>query len=252
MTGGVGDPGTQPRRPAGPNPAPAPGRTTLTPIELGDVVLIAGESLWLAETNCWVVAAEAGGPGILIDAPPDPQGILTLLDSHRVAPVALLLTHGHIDHTGGSGTVVGEMDIDAYVHPDDDFLTLDPLNQLRMLFGVVPAGDFAPPTHFQHLSDGQILRVAGLELEVLHTPGHTPGHCCFMIREAGVLFSGDHLFAGSIGRTDLPGGDYRTLMDSMRSKVLPLDDGVIVYPGHGPTTTLARERRTNPFLRELI
>ena len=214
-------------------------------------MLIAGRSLWLAETNCWVVASEAGGPGVLIDAPPDPEGILDLLAEHRVTPVALLLTHGHVDHTGGAGVVVGSTGVDAYVHPDDDYLTLDPLTQLRMLFGMVPPGDFLPPTKLERLADGQVLRLAGLELEVLHTPGHTPGHCCFVNREEGVLFSGDHLFAGSIGRTDLPGGNYDTLMESMRNQVLPLDDGVLVYPGHGPTTTLAIERRTNPFLKQL-
>jgi glyoxylase-like metal-dependent hydrolase (beta-lactamase superfamily II) len=208
--------------------------------------------LWLAETNCWVVAPETGGPGVLIDAPPDPEGILNLLAEHEITPVALLLTHGHIDHTGGAGVVSGEVGIDAYVHPADDFLTLDPLSQLRMLFGMVPSGDFSPPARLEQLGDGQVLRLAGLQLEILHTPGHTPGHCCFLIRAEGVLFSGDQLFAGSIGRTDLPGGDYATLMDSMRDKVLPLDDDMVVYPGHGPTTTLARERRTNPFLQELI
>ena len=216
------------------------------------LLLIAGKSLWLAETNCWVVAPEAGGPGVLIDAPPDPVGIAELLAQHRVTPVALLLTHGHIDHTGAAGVVVAENEIEAYVHPDDDYLTLDPLGQLRKLFGMVPPGDFSPPAVRLSLGDGQMLRLAGLDLEVVHTPGHTPGHCCFLIRQEGVLFSGDHLFAGSIGRTDLPGGSYEALMDSMRSKVLPLDDHVQVYPGHGPTTTLARERRTNPFLQELI
>jgi glyoxylase-like metal-dependent hydrolase (beta-lactamase superfamily II) len=175
-----------------------------------------------------------------------------LLAEHEITPVALLLTHGHIDHTGGAGVVSGEVGIDAYVHPADDFLTLDPLSQLRMLFGMVPSGDFSPPARLEQLGDGQVLRLAGLQLEILHTPGHTPGHCCFLIRAEGVLFSGDQLFAGSIGRTDLPGGDYATLMDSMRDKVLPLDDDMVVYPGHGPTTTLARERRTNPFLQELI
>ena len=214
-------------------------------------MLIAGRSLWLAETNCWVVAPHAGGPGVIIDAPPDPDGVLDLLAENQVTPVAMILTHGHIDHTGGAGVVVGEVGMDAYVHPDDDFLTLDPFSQLRMLFGMVPAGEFAPPARLEHLSDGLVLRLAGLDLEVIHTPGHTPGHCCFLIRDEALLFSGDHLFAGSIGRTDLPGGDYDTLMDSMRKKVLPLDDDVIVYPGHGPTTTLARERRTNPFLQEL-
>jgi len=215
-------------------------------------VLIAGRSLWLAETNCWVLAPEAGGPGVVIDAPPDPEGVAGLLAQHDVTPVALLLTHGHIDHTGAAGVVTGEVGIDAYVHPDDDFLTLDPAGQLRLLFGLVPPGEFEPPRQRIALTDGQRVRLAGLELEVLHTPGHTPGHCCFLLREEGVLFSGDHLFAGSIGRTDLPGGDFATLMDSMRSKVLPLDEGIMVYPGHGPTTTLARERRTNPFLQELI
>ncbi|MDR9451305.1 MAG: MBL fold metallo-hydrolase [Acidimicrobiia bacterium] len=214
-------------------------------------MLIAGRSLWLAETNCWVMASEAGGPGVLIDAPPDPGGVLELLAKHRVTPVALLLTHGHVDHTGGAGAVVGWTGIDAYVHPDDDYLTLDPLTQLRMLFGMVPPGDFWPPTKLERLADGQVLGWAGLELEVLHTPGHTPGHCCFVNRDEGVLFSGDHLFAGSIGRTDLPGGNYDTLMESMRNQVLPLDEGVLVYPGHGPTTTLAVERRTNPFLKHL-
>jgi len=215
-------------------------------------LLIAGKSLWLAETNCWVIAPEAGGPGVLIDAPPDPVGVMSLLAEHNVTPVALLLTHGHIDHTGGAGVVVGTADIDAYVHPDDDYLTLDPLGQLRMLFGMVPPGDFSPPTRRVQIGDRQVLHVAGIDLEVVHTPGHTPGHCCFLVRSEGVLFSGDHLFAGSVGRTDLPGGDYNTLIESMRSKVLPLDDQVLVYPGHGPTTTLARERRTNPFLQELI
>lgn len=214
-------------------------------------MLIAGRSLWLAETNCWVVASEAGGTAVLIDAPPDPEGVLDLLAEQRVTPVALLLTHGHVDHTGGAGVVVGSTGIDAYVHPDDDYLTLDPLTQLRMLFGMVPPGDFLPPTSLEPLTDGQVLQLAGLELEVLHTPGHTPGHCCFVNRDEGVLFSGDHLFAGSIGRTDLPGGNYDTLMNSMRNQVLPLDDGVLVYPGHGPTTTLAVERRTNPFLKQL-
>lgn len=215
-------------------------------------MLIAGRSLWLAETNCWVVAPAAGGPGVVIDAPPDPEGVAQLLAQYRVTPVALLLTHGHIDHGGGAGVLVADHEIEAYVHPDDDFLTLDPLTQLRMLFGMVPPGNYSPPANRIPLGDGQVLGLAGLDLEVVHTPGHTPGHCCFLVRAEGVFFSGDHLFAGSIGRTDLPGGNYDTLMESMRSKVLPLDDDVQVYPGHGPATTLARERRTNPFLQELI
>lgn len=215
-------------------------------------MLIAGSSLWVADTNCYVVAPGPGGPAVLIDAPPDPAGVQRLLARHHLTPVALLLTHGHVDHTGAAGVITTGAGIDAYVHPDDDFLTLDPLTQLRMLFGMVPRGDFAPPASRVSLHGGQILELAGVQLEVLHTPGHTPGHCCFYLAGEGVLFSGDHLFAGSIGRTDLPGGDYDTLMDSMKRSILPLEGDVTVYPGHGPTTTLARERGTNPFLQELL
>ena len=96
-----------------------------------------------------------------------------------------------------------------------------------------------------------MLELAGQALQVLHTPGHTPGHCCFLLEDEGVLFSGDQLFAGSIGRTDLPGGSYRTLMASMADRILPLPSDTRVLPGHGPTTTLGHERRTNPFLLEL-
>ncbi len=140
----------------------------------------------------------------------------------------------------------------AYVHPDDDFLTLDPSTQLRLLFGMVPPGDFSPPERRSALADGQLLQLAGLELEVRHTPGHTPGHCCFYLPEEGVLFSGDQLFAGSVGRTDLPGGSYDQLMDSMRRRVLDLPPDTRVLPGHGPATTLAAERRSNPFLAQLL
>ncbi len=113
---------------------------------------------------------------------------------------------------------------------------------------MVPPGDYAPPERIQHLADGQRLDLAGLEISVVGTPGHTPGHCCFLIEAEGLLFSGDQLFAGSIGRTDLPGGDFAALMRSMKDRVLTLDDAVNVLPGHGPATTVGRERRTNPFL----
>lgn len=212
-------------------------------------MLLESRSLWVAETNTYLLAVESGGPAIVIDAPPDPKGIGALLGTHNLYPAALLLTHGHIDHMGGAGSMARSREMAVYVHPDDDFLTLHPEQQLQMLFGMAPAGDYAPPERRIDLADGQRLEVGGVDIEVLHTPGHTPGHCCFFVEDEGLLFSGDQLFAGSIGRTDLPGGDYETLMNSMTSKILPLAGGVIVHPGHGPATTLARERLHNPFLQ---
>ncbi len=211
-------------------------------------LVLDGRPVWVAQTNCYLLAAERGGPGVLIDAPPEPSQVLDMLSAHQVVPVALLVTHGHVDHVGGVGRVARHTGATAYLHPDDDWLALDPDSQLRGLFGQVPPGDFAPPERFDRLKDGQQLELAGLTLEVLHTPGHTPGHCCFHLAAEGLLFAGDQLFRGSIGRTDLPGGDFATLMRSMRDKVLPLSDELIVYPGHGPATSLGHERRTNPFL----
>jgi hydroxyacylglutathione hydrolase len=207
-------------------------------------MLIASDTLWLAATNTYVVAAGRGEPGVIVDAPPDPDAVLDLVEHYGVTPVALLLTHGHVDHTGGAGIIEERTGVLVYVHPDDDFLTLEPKRQLAALFG--SGEDLPVPSRFERLRDGTTLHLAGLEFEVLHTPGHTPGHCCFLTQDR--LFSGDHLFAGSIGRTDLPGGDLPTLLDSMQRKILPLPDDVIVYPGHGPSTTMQAERRSNPFL----
>lgn len=188
---------------------------------------------------------------MVVDAPPDPDGVGALLRKHDLTPVALLLTHAHIDHLGGAGAVSRGMAVSAYLHPDDAWLAEAPEVQLRSLLGMVPEGDFAPPEQYVDLVDGQKLELAGTGLEVLHTPGHTPGHCCFLLDSEQVLFSGDQLFAGSVGRTDLPGGDTEELFRSMKDRILPLDDAVEVLPGHGPATTIGRERRANPFLQGL-
>ena len=213
-------------------------------------MIIDSDVLWAVSTNCYVVAPEPGGPAVIIDAPPDVDGVVELLARHRLVPVALLVTHGHVDHAGGAGAVVARTDITAYVHPDDDYLTADPAAQIRSLFGFVPPDveEFAPPERFVDLEHGSSLDLAGLHFGVRHTPGHTPGHCVFVLEEAGAVFTGDHLFAGSIGRTDLPGGDFDTLMTSMQNQILTLPDEMRVLPGHGDETTIGRERTTNPFI----
>ena len=210
-------------------------------------MILESKSLWVAETNTWVVAPGAGGPAILIDAPPDPVGVAGLLAHHDLYPAALLLTHGHVDHMGGAAGVVRPGTV-TYVHPDDDFLTRDPIGQLRSLFGMVPPGSYQAPADTVPLEHGMGIAAAGLHVEVRHTPGHTPGHCGVLLASEQWLFTGDQLFAGSIGRTDLPGGDAAAIMRSMSTRVLDLDDDTRVLPGHGPPTTIGRERATNPFL----
>lgn len=222
--------------------------TTRRPIEL----LIHQIPAWVAQTNAWVVADEPGGQAIVVDAPPEPEMIGEYIASIDVAVVGIFLTHGHVDHTGGAGWLAAKTGAPTYVHRDDDFLTLHPTEQLRALFGMTPPGEFDLPEKLEPLHHGQSFELAGLTLEVRQTPGHTPGHCCFYWDAEGVLFSGDQLFAGSIGRTDLPGGSHAALSNSMRTEVMTLEDDVRVLPGHGPETTIGEERRTNPFRHEWV
>jgi glyoxylase-like metal-dependent hydrolase (beta-lactamase superfamily II) len=221
-------------------------------------MMIEGLPLWFTETNAWLVAPSPGGECVLIDAPPDPGSILERLAHHGLRLVALINTHGHLDHVGGVSTVVAAQDHDVpvHIHDDDRHMLLDPVGTSGM-FGryLEQAGlDVKPPELVEGLDDGQKVSGAGMTFTAMHTPGHTRGSTCMLLEIEGeqtVLFSGDHLFAGSIGRTDLPGGSYEELMASMAEKILPLDDEIPVLPGHGPATTVGRERQTNPFLLEL-
>ncbi|MDP8992179.1 MAG: MBL fold metallo-hydrolase [Actinomycetota bacterium] len=216
--------------------------------------------LWLASTNAWIVAPSGpGGECLLVDAPPDPAAILDGLARHGLRLVALLTTHGHVDHVGGIGPVVRAQDhevLPVHLHEGDRHMLLDPVGTSGALGQALEAQglDVRPPELVRGLDDGQRLSWAGVTLTAVHTPGHTRGSTCFLLDaegEAPLLFSGDHLFKGSIGRTDLPGGSFSDLMASMADKVLPLPDHVRVLPGHGPTTTVGDERRTNPFLLRL-
>lgn len=212
-------------------------------------MLLWSSTLWLAQTNAWLIAPRTGGPALVVDVPPDPRAIIEVLSRHDLYLEAMLITHGHVDHIGGAGELGETTGAMTYVHPDDDYLSLDPEAQVRALFGTVVPGSYRPATTRRLLVPGERLETAGVEIEVRHTPGHTPGHCCFYLEDEGWLFSGDQLFAGSVGRTDLPGGDHRRLFDSMATQVLTLPDDTRVLPGHGPETTIGHERRTNPFLQ---
>ena len=138
-------------------------------------MLIVQVPAWLAETNAYILAEESGGQAVVVDAPPEPDAIGAVLIQHDLTLSAVMLTHGHIDHTGGSGELARATGASVYVHPDDDFLTLHPVEQLRAMFGMTPPGVYDIPEKFEALGDGDRIRLAGLEFEVRHTPGHTPG-----------------------------------------------------------------------------
>jgi len=215
-------------------------------------------TLWLAQTNAFLVAPDGpGGECVLIDAPPEPAPILQRLAEAELRLVALISTHGHIDHIGGVGSIVHQQDHDVpvHIHDDDRHMLLDPAGTGGMMARYLEGLDLRPPEIIEGLDDGTVVQGAGMSFEVLHTPGHTQGSVCLKATigdAAPILFSGDHLFAGSIGRTDLPGGSFEALMASMERKILPLDDEMPVLPGHGPSTTIGRERMTNPFIIELL
>jgi glyoxylase-like metal-dependent hydrolase (beta-lactamase superfamily II) len=215
-------------------------------------VLIAGFPAGAFAANCYVVAPAAGEECVIIDPGQDAEsGIEEILASHRLKPAAVLLTHGHIDHVWSVAPVCGAKDIPAYIHPADRDLLTDPAKGFRLgagqqLFGGIT---FTEPDDVKELTDGLTLDLAGLSMTVDHAPGHTQGSVAF--RTAGTLFSGDLLFAGSIGRTDLPGGDHAAMLRSLARVCLTLPDEIIVLSGHGPQTTIGAERRGNQFLTGL-
>lgn len=215
-------------------------------------MLIAGFPAGAFQTNCYVIAPAAGEECVIVDPGQDAAaGVDELLREHRLKPVAVLLTHGHIDHVWSVAPVCGARDIPAWIHPDDRHLLSDPAAgwgaTSAELFGGITLSE---PDDVRELADGAVLPLAGLELVVDHTPGHTRGSVSFRLPGEQIMFAGDLLFAGSIGRTDLPGGDYPTILRSLASKCLPLPDDTVVLPGHGPQTTIGHERATNPYLKE--
>jgi hydroxyacylglutathione hydrolase len=226
-------------------------------------VLIEGFPAEVAGTNCFVVAPAPGEQCVIIDPGVGVSGQLNeIVAEHRLHPVAVLLTHGHLDHTFSVLPVCQAREVPAYIHQQDRSALADPwtFHGLRPgdpIFGASGL-TFAEPGDVRELRDNATLELAGLALTVRHAPGHTRGSVVFTLDPSDlsgeygdVLFSGDVLFAGSIGRVDLPGGSMADMTRSLQTVILPMDDEVIVCPGHGPQTTIGRERLTNPFLRNL-
>ena len=199
------------------------------------------------ETNCYVLRiAESASACLIVDTGLEADELIAFLTEYELNPVGVVLTHGHADHITGAALLRTKFpDIKVCIHKlDVEMLTGAPSN-LSFLDG----GQFSTEPADFLLEHGSIVDQAGIRLEVFHTPGHTPGGICLYSRNEGIVFVGDTLFAGGIGRTDFPGGSMNQLVGSIKEKLLTLPGETVVYPGHGPVTTIAREKTHNPYLQ---
>ena len=229
-------------------------------------MLVTGFPAALFDTNCFVLAPGPGQECLVVDPGIEVvDQLAAVLAEHRLRPAAVLLTHGHVDHVYSVTPVCTTGSCAAYVHPDDRYRLRDPLAGLdRRLLQMLEQefgrkATWAEPDDVKPLADGQVLELAGLSVTVLHAPGHTEGSVMFSLPDApdgtpagSTVLTGDVLFAGSIGRTDLAGGDPGAMQRSLRDRVLPLPPDTLLLPGHGPATTMARELAGNPYLAEVI
>ena len=210
------------------------------------------------DTNCYVMATGPDSECVIVDPGVDVEPMINeACSEHNLRPVAVLLTHGHLDHTFAVAPVCGALGISAWIHPEDRHLLADPMlgvsEQSRNMFG--GRLEWTEPDDVKLLEDGAVMDLAGLQFTVSHAPGHTRGSVMFhlppdeVVRDP-LLLSGDVLFNGSIGRTDLPGGSYEQMLNTLATKVLPLPDRTIVLPGHGDPTQIGKERGSNPYLAE--
>lgn len=193
------------------------------------------------QSNCYIVWDEATKDCAVVDPGDEVPRIGAIIDTYGLKPLAALLTHGHLDHSGGLKPFIERFAVPFHMHKDDA-PHLASLREQGAMFGIF-TGEPPVPEHF--LADGEALALGTLAFEALHTPGHTPGSLCYKLGER--LFTGDLLFAGAVGRTDLPGGSPAQLQTSL-DKVKALPPATIVLPGHGPATTIEREARSNPYL----
>lgn len=226
------------------------------------IVFVTGFPAGSWATNCYVVATGEGQDCLVVDPGQDSlEPLEEVLREHRLRPVAVLLTHGHIDHIWSVAPLTAGRDIPAYIHADDRYRLADPAGSSfaaareQLLSMTKGSLELTEPQDVRTFGDAEAIEVAGVPLTIAHAPGHTEGSSAFIAARDGnrppVMLSGDLLFAGSIGRTDLPGGDPVAMEQSLRRVVLPLDDDTVVMPGHGELTTIGEERRQNPFLIEL-
>jgi glyoxylase-like metal-dependent hydrolase (beta-lactamase superfamily II) len=214
------------------------------------IVLVAGFSAKMYATNCWVLATGSGSECIVIDpGMPDVSLELNdLLSKYKLKPVATLLTHGHLDHTFSVVPICDGYSIPAYIHHDDRNLLTDPAAAISPEFAATLSQmDFKEPREVRELKSNEEIELVGLKLKVIHSPGHTRGSLMFLVDDE-TLVSGDVLFAGAIGRTDLPTGSALDMQKTLTKKVLPLADQIRVLPGHGPETNIGKERKNNPYL----
>jgi hydroxyacylglutathione hydrolase len=215
--------------------------------------LITGFPAGMLQCNCYVLAQRQGADAIVVDPGQRAMGTLRrILDENRLTPAAVLLTHGHIDHIWSAQKVADTYGCPAYIHPEDRFMLSDPIKDFGPRLGQLLLGAmFREPRQVVELDrDGDKIELGDITVTVDHTPGHTRGSVCFRVTNDAdeMVFSGDTLFKQSVGRTDLPGGSGRDLIESIVTKLLVLDDATVVLPGHGEKTTIGFERRANPFL----
>ncbi len=197
--------------------------------------------------NCSILWNPSTRKGAVVDPGGDIDRILEAAKEERVELEKILLTHGHIDHAGGTAELAKRLGIPIEGPEEEERFWIDALAQQSQRFGFPKVEGFEPD---RWLKDGDTVQVGGETLEVYHTPGHTPGHVIFFHRKAKLAIVGDVLFAGSIGRTDFPRGDFQTLIRSIRGKLWPLGSDVTFIPGHGPLSTFGEERRSNPFVAD--
>lgn len=207
-------------------------------------MILEGITVGPFQENCYIVGDEASGEGALIDPGDEATRIALAVEQTQLEIGSIILTHSHIDHVGAVAELVDEYACPVLLHAEAEEM-LQALPRQASMFGVkfgkVPAVD-------RYIGSEETLEVGGVRLRSLYTPGHAPGHLAFYVESEGLVLSGDAVFAGSIGRVDLPGGSMEVLMKSIREEILPLPDETRLYPGHGPATTVGEERVNNPFL----